>query len=48
MNETNDPNKLTPLERYWDDILRFENRERYVQQSATGVLPPRERAREAA
>ncbi|XTQ92601.1 hypothetical protein ACQR5W_11820 [Xanthomonas sacchari] len=29
-----DPLHLTPLERYADDLLRFENFERYSQQSA--------------
>lgn len=28
-----DPNQLTPLERYWDAVLRFENFERQVTQS---------------
>lgn len=37
----NDPLRLTVLERWADDVLRFENRERYVQQSAMGVLPAR-------
>lgn len=45
----NEPNVLTPAERNWDEVLRFENRERYVQQSAATVagqraeLPPRAR-----
>lgn len=30
----NDPLHLTPLERYADDLIRFENWERYSQQSA--------------
>ncbi|WP_163842503.1 hypothetical protein [Pseudoxanthomonas sacheonensis] len=42
-----DPLRLTPLERYADDVLRFENRERYIAQSAStkvallGTLPAR-------
>lgn len=29
-----DPIELTPLERTWDELQRFENRERYMRQSA--------------
>lgn len=42
-----DPTHLTDLERYCDDLLRFDNRDRYVAQSAATTdnhaapLPPR-------
>lgn len=42
-----EPLHLTPLERYADDLIRFENFERYVAQSAAtrvnlvGTLPAR-------
>jgi hypothetical protein len=44
----NEPLHLTPLERYADDLMRFENWERYTQQSAAtktaraAQLPPRQ------
>jgi hypothetical protein len=37
-----EPLQLTVLERWADDVLRFENFERYRTQSAMGVLPARE------
>ena len=46
----NDPIEMTPLERSWDDLQRFINRERYVQQSSdvrNGVVPPVATARHA-
>lgn len=30
----NDPIEMTPLERAWNDLQRFENVERYTRQSA--------------
>lgn len=42
-----DPLHLTPLERFADDLMRFENRDRYVAQSKAtqanlaGTLPAR-------
>lgn len=42
-----DPLRLTPQERLYDDLLRFENRERYLAQSAAtfdnarAPIPPR-------
>jgi len=47
----NDPIRMTVLERWADDVLRFENFERYsAQSSATacnvlGTLPARDRQR---
>lgn len=44
---TAEPLHLTPLERHTDDLMRFENWERYSQQSSktrnaqVGQLPPR-------
>lgn len=43
----NDPIRLTPMERHVDDLMRFENRDRYVAQSKAtqvnlvGTLPAR-------
>lgn len=49
-----DPTQMTPLERNWDEVLRFENARRYTEQSSATVsgraapLPPREPGKEAA
>lgn len=41
VNPMHEPLQLTPLERYINDLLRFENHERYTAQSAaTGVNDP--------